>query len=48
MLFKSFKNTHINLHLTNKTILNLSCVLGLSQEQFLLDSLFDLFNIIIF
>uniref|UniRef100_A0A2K5D8J4 Uncharacterized protein n=1 Tax=Aotus nancymaae TaxID=37293 RepID=A0A2K5D8J4_AOTNA len=27
---------------------NCQCVLGLTQEQFLLDSLFDLFNIIIF
>uniref|UniRef100_A0A2R8ZM04 Uncharacterized protein n=1 Tax=Pan paniscus TaxID=9597 RepID=A0A2R8ZM04_PANPA len=50
MLFKSFKNTyHINLHLS--LILcsrNCQCVLGLTQEQFLLDSLFDLFNLIIF
>uniref|UniRef100_A0A2K6V5I6 Uncharacterized protein n=1 Tax=Saimiri boliviensis boliviensis TaxID=39432 RepID=A0A2K6V5I6_SAIBB len=47
MLFKSFKNTHhINLHLTVGEVAH--CVLGLTQEQFLLDSLFDLFKIIIF
>uniref|UniRef100_A0A2K6E680 Uncharacterized protein n=1 Tax=Macaca nemestrina TaxID=9545 RepID=A0A2K6E680_MACNE len=27
---------------------NCQCVLGLTQEQFLLDSLLDLFNLIIF
>uniref|UniRef100_Q9P1I4 PRO0786 n=1 Tax=Homo sapiens TaxID=9606 RepID=Q9P1I4_HUMAN len=58
MLFKSFKNTHhINLHLSLCVLLlmcrvllsrNCQCVLGLTQEQFLLDSLFDLFNLIIF
>uniref|UniRef100_A0A2K5KRP6 Uncharacterized protein n=1 Tax=Cercocebus atys TaxID=9531 RepID=A0A2K5KRP6_CERAT len=52
MLLKSFKNTHhINLHLRLCVVLlsqNCQCVLGLTQEQFLLDSLFDLFNLIIF
>uniref|UniRef100_A0A2I2YM98 Uncharacterized protein n=1 Tax=Gorilla gorilla gorilla TaxID=9595 RepID=A0A2I2YM98_GORGO len=50
MLFKSFKNTHrINLPLSLVLLSqNCQCVLGLTQEQFLLDSLFDLFNLIIF
>uniref|UniRef100_A0A2K6KSQ1 Uncharacterized protein n=2 Tax=Rhinopithecus TaxID=542827 RepID=A0A2K6KSQ1_RHIBE len=50
MLLKSFKNTHhINSHLSLVLLSqNCQCVLGLTQEQFLLDSLFDLFNLIIF
>uniref|UniRef100_A0A2K6C6E3 Uncharacterized protein n=1 Tax=Macaca nemestrina TaxID=9545 RepID=A0A2K6C6E3_MACNE len=49
MLLKSFKNTHhINLHLRVLLSQNCQCVLGLTEEQFLLDSLFDLFNLIIF
>uniref|UniRef100_A0A8I5U0A6 Uncharacterized protein n=1 Tax=Pongo abelii TaxID=9601 RepID=A0A8I5U0A6_PONAB len=54
MLLKSFKNTHHSrAHLCVMLMYvllsqNCQCVLGLTQEQFLLDSLFDLFNLIIF
>uniref|UniRef100_A0A2I3H2U1 Uncharacterized protein n=1 Tax=Nomascus leucogenys TaxID=61853 RepID=A0A2I3H2U1_NOMLE len=55
MLLKSFKNTHHSwAHLCVMLIMcvllsqNCQCVLGLTQKQFLLDSLFDLFNLIIF